>query len=102
MKLLEIIPGAETKKELVDFMVKFGEEVLGKGIVLCKDVPNFVGNRIGVYDISNIVNIMIKKGLKVEEIDAIVGKALGRQAPPSSEPRFGRPGYGLPRHEEPL
>jgi len=78
MKLLEIIPGAETKKELVDFMIKFGEEVLGKGIVLCKDVPNFVGNRIGVYDISNIVNIMIKKGLKVEEVDAIVGKALGR------------------------
>ncbi|HOG08583.1 MAG: 3-hydroxyacyl-CoA dehydrogenase/enoyl-CoA hydratase family protein [Syntrophales bacterium] len=78
MKLLEIIPGAETKKDLVDFMIKFGEEVLGKGIVVCKDVPNFVGNRIGVYDISNIVNIMIKKGLKVEEVDAIVGKALGR------------------------
>ena len=48
MKLMEIIPGEETDKEIVDFMVKFSEEVLGKGVVICKDVPNFIGNRIGV------------------------------------------------------
>jgi 3-hydroxyacyl-CoA dehydrogenase len=78
MKLLEIIPGKETDKEVVDYMVRFCEEVLGKGVVICKDVPNFIGNRIGVFDISNAVHIMTQKGLKIEEIDAIIGKALGR------------------------
>ena len=78
MKLLEIIPGKETDKEVVDYMVRFCEEVVGKGVVVCKDVPNFIGNRIGVFDISNAINIMANKGLKVEEVDAIIGKALGR------------------------
>ncbi|MCX7635994.1 MAG: 3-hydroxyacyl-CoA dehydrogenase family protein, partial [Syntrophales bacterium] len=78
MKLLEIIPGPETDKAVVDFMVEFGERVLGKGVVVCKDVPNFVGNRIGVYDISNAVRLMVEKGLKIDEMDAIIGKAVGR------------------------
>lgn len=78
MKLLEIIPGKETDKEVVDYMVRFCEEVLGKGVVVCKDVPNFIGNRIGVFDISNAIHIMTDKGLKIEDIDAIIGKALGR------------------------
>ncbi|MFB3925523.1 MAG: 3-hydroxyacyl-CoA dehydrogenase/enoyl-CoA hydratase family protein [Syntrophales bacterium] len=78
MKLLEIIPGQETKKEVLDYMIRFCEEVLGKGVVVCKDVPNFVGNRIGAFDISNAIHIMLKKNLKIEELDAIIGKALGR------------------------
>lgn len=78
MKLLEIIPGPETKKEVVDFMVKFSEDVLGKGVVVCKDVPNFIGNRIGIFDICNAIHMMVAKGLKVEEMDAIIGRALGR------------------------
>ncbi|MFA5182805.1 MAG: 3-hydroxyacyl-CoA dehydrogenase/enoyl-CoA hydratase family protein, partial [Syntrophales bacterium] len=78
MKLLEIIPGKETKKEVVDYMIEFGERVLGKGIVVCKDVPNFVGNRIGVFDISNAVRLMAEKGMKIDEVDAIIGKAIGR------------------------
>jgi 3-hydroxyacyl-CoA dehydrogenase len=78
MKLLEIIPGAETKKEVVDYMVAFCERVLGKGVVVCKDVPNFIGNRIGVFDISNAINLMLKKSMTVPQLDAIVGKALGR------------------------
>jgi 3-hydroxyacyl-CoA dehydrogenase len=61
MKLLEIIPGTETKKEVVSYMVDFCERVLGKGVVICKDVPNFIGNRIGVFDISNAVNLMLKR-----------------------------------------
>ena len=78
MKLLEIIPGKETKKEVVDYMIEFGERVIGKGIVVCKDVPNFVGNRIGVYDIANAVRLMVEKGMKIDEVDAIIGKAVGR------------------------
>jgi len=78
MKLLEIIPGEQTKKDVLDYMVRFCEDVLGKGVVICKDVPNFIGNRIGVFDISNAIHIMLDKGLKVEELDAIIGKSLGR------------------------
>ncbi len=78
MKLMEIIPGAETDKEIVAYMIKFSEEVLGKGVVVCKDVPNFIGNRVGVYDLSNAVRVMMEKEMKIEEVDAIVGMALGR------------------------
>ena len=78
MKLMEIIPGAETDKEIVAYMKKFSEEILGKGVVICNDVPNFIGNRIGVYDMSNAGKIMVDKGLTIEEVDAIVGSAVGR------------------------
>jgi 3-hydroxyacyl-CoA dehydrogenase len=78
MRLLEVIPGAATKKEIVDYMVEFCERVLGKGVVICKDVPNFVGNRIGVFDISNAVRLMAEKKMRIDEIDAVIGKALGR------------------------
>jgi 3-hydroxyacyl-CoA dehydrogenase len=78
MKLMEIIPGVETDKEIVAYMVKFSEEVLGKGVVISKDVPNFIGNRIGVYDFSNAGKVMIEKNMTIEDVDAIVGKAVGR------------------------
>jgi len=77
MKLMEIIPGEQTDKDVVDYMVKFSEEALGKGVVICKDRPNFVGNRIGVFDLSDCIKIMLEKKLKIDEVDAIVGKALG-------------------------
>lgn len=78
MKLMEIIPGEATDKKIIDYMVKFSEETLGKGVVICKDSPNFVGNRIGSFDISNAQRIMVDKQLKINEVDAIVGKAIGR------------------------
>jgi len=77
MKLMEIIPGENTDKAIVDYMVKFSEETLGKGVVICKDRPNFVGNRIGVYDLCDVIKLMVEKKLKIDEVDAIVGKALG-------------------------
>jgi len=78
MKLMEIIPGVDTEKDVVAYMVKFSEEVLGKGVVISKDVPNFIGNRIGVYDFSNAGKVMIEKNMTIEDVDAIVGKAVGR------------------------
>jgi 3-hydroxyacyl-CoA dehydrogenase len=78
MKLLEVIPGEETKPEVVEYMTTFCEDVLGKGVVICKDVPNFIANRIGVFDISNAITIMVEKGLTVPELDAIIGKSVGR------------------------
>jgi 3-hydroxyacyl-CoA dehydrogenase len=78
MKLLEIIPGEETNKDVIEYMTKFCEDVLGKGVVICKDVPNFIANRIGVFDISNAIHLMVDKGLTVPELDAIIGKSVGR------------------------
>ena len=77
MKLMEIIPGVETDKAIVDYMVEFSEQRLGKGVVICKDRPNFVGNRIGVFDLCDVIKLMVEKKLKIDEVDAIVGKALG-------------------------
>ncbi len=78
MHLLELIPGAETLPEILDFMAWFGEKYLGKGIVWAKDTPNFVGNRIGIQGIGVIMQTMIKEGMTIPEIDAIFGPALGR------------------------
>ncbi len=78
MKLLEVIPGTETDPEVVEFMSRFAEEKLGKGVVVCKDVPNFIGNRIGVFDIANAITILQEMELTIPELDAIIGKALGR------------------------
>jgi len=78
MKLLEIIPGETTKKDVIDYMTRFCETVLGKGTVICKDKPNFIANRIGSFDIANAGHVMMNKGLKIEELDAIISKSLGR------------------------
>ena len=78
MKLLEIIPGKKTDPEAVNFLAKFIENKLGKGIVYCKDTVNFIGNRIGVYGISNTIHEMVKAGLTISEVDAATGQLLGR------------------------
>ena len=78
MHLLELIPGQETLPEILDFMAKFGEKNLGKGIVWAKDTPNFVGNRIGIQGISAAMKFMLEDGLTVPEVDAIFGPAMGR------------------------
>jgi 3-hydroxyacyl-CoA dehydrogenase len=78
MKLLEIISGEKTNPELVKFVVTFAEETLGKGIVFGKDTPCFVANRIGAHNRGAIIKIMQEEGYTVEEVDAIMGEAVGR------------------------
>ncbi len=78
MHLLELIPGKETLSEVLEFVASFGERHLGKGIVWAKDTPNFVGNRIGVQGIGEIMRAMLEDGLTIPEVDAIFGPALGR------------------------
>ncbi|MFC4599822.1 3-hydroxyacyl-CoA dehydrogenase/enoyl-CoA hydratase family protein [Cohnella hongkongensis] len=78
MKLLEIVPGRETNPELVDRMRSFCEKTLGKGVVLAKDTPNFVANRIGTYGLLATLREMEAGGYTVEEIDAVTGPAMGR------------------------
>lgn len=78
MKLLELIPGPDTAPEVMKFMLEFGERVLGKGVVLAKDTPNFIANRIGVYGLAVTLREMRKHGLRVEEVDALTGPVMGR------------------------
>ncbi len=78
MKLLEIIPGNDTLPEIVEFMRTFSEKVLGKGVVICKDTPNFIANRIGVYGMCATIKYMVELGLTVEEVDALTGRVMGR------------------------
>lgn len=78
MKLLEIIPTVHTKPEIVEHMKTFCEKVLGKGVVLAKDTPNFIANRIGTYGLLVTLQEMVDKGYSVEEVDAVTGPALGR------------------------
>jgi 3-hydroxyacyl-CoA dehydrogenase len=78
MKLLEIIPGEETLPEILEFMADFGERRMGKGIVWAKDTPNFVGNRIGVAGMVNAIQLMVSEGMRITEVDALFGPAMGR------------------------
>lgn len=78
MKLLEIVRGPETDQEVVDTWVKFGSEVLGKGIVFGKDTPNFVANRIGIYGLMKVMQLMEEGGYTIEEVDNIFGPPMGR------------------------
>jgi 3-hydroxyacyl-CoA dehydrogenase len=78
MKLLEIIPGTETSRDVLDFVSDFGERILGKGIVWAKDTPNFIGNRIGVQGIARAMQLMAELGLTIAEVDALFGPAMGR------------------------
>lgn len=78
LKLLEIIPTKDTAQEVVSYMKTFGEEVLGKGVVMAKDTPNFIANRIGTYGLLVTVREMMKGGYSVGEVDSITGPLIGR------------------------
>lgn len=78
LKLLEIIPTPHTKPEIVDFLMEYGEQFLGKTTVLCKDTPAFIANRVGVFGIMSLLHLVEKMGLTVEEVDKLTGPVLGR------------------------
>jgi len=78
LKLLEIIPTKDTDKEVVEFFSWFGEYRLGKGIVLCKDTPNFVGNRVAFGTGAFGMDFILKNGYTVDEVDMITGPLIGR------------------------
>ena len=78
LRLLEIIPIAETQPELVDFFLHFGEINLGKQTVLCKDTPAFIANRIGVMSGLKVFDLTQKYDLSIEEVDALTGALIGR------------------------
>ncbi len=77
MRLLELVPDKDTDPALMEFMQQFATEVLGKGVVLCKDTPNFIANRIGVYGFLSALRRALDEGYSVGEVDAILGPNMG-------------------------
>lgn len=78
LKLLELIPSSKTNREVVDFLNHFGQRVLGKVTVVCKDSPAFIANRVGVFGIMSLFHSVNELGLSVDEIDKLTGPLLGR------------------------
>ena len=77
LKLLEIIPTPDTKPEVVDFLLHYGDLYLGKTVVLAKDTPGFIANRVGVFALLDAMQTMQKLGLTVEETDKLTGPVIG-------------------------
>ncbi len=77
MHLLELIPGPESDAALMDAAAAYGDVVLGKGVVRCKDTPNFIANRIGSFYGATVYKLAEEQGLSVEEVDALTGPLIG-------------------------
>ena len=78
MHLLELVSGDDTDADLFAAFSDFGEQTLGKGIVVGKDTPNFVANRVGTYGMMATLHTMAKYGMNVPQVDKIFGAPLGR------------------------
>ena len=78
LKLLELIATQETDSAIVQRIAHFGRTHLGKGIVLCKDTPNFIGNRIGVFALFRAIKAFTEEGYSIEEIDVLTGPFTGK------------------------
>ncbi len=77
MRLLEIIPTAESDAAAIEAVARFASVRLGKGIVYAKDTPDFVANRIGTFSVLNIMRLMQEFGFSTEEVDALTGSVIG-------------------------
>src|ERR1700722_19542371 len=77
MRLLELISTPEADRAAIDAIAHFCDTRLGKGVVMAKDTPNFIGNRIGTFSVLNVMRLMQEMGLTIEEVDALTGQAVG-------------------------
>jgi 3-hydroxyacyl-CoA dehydrogenase len=78
LKLVEVIPGPKTSPEVLETLSDFCDRRLGKGVVIAKDTPNFIANRIGTFSMLNALRLMGTLGMTVEEVDACTGPAIGQ------------------------
>ena len=77
LHLLEVIPGPDTDKAILEFVSSFADHRLGKGVVDCKDTPSFIANRIGSFFGGTIGKIAVEDNYSIEETDAITGSLIG-------------------------
>ena len=78
MRLVEIIKSNKTNKDMVEYMSEFMEIVLGKGVVVAKDTPNFIANRIGVFGMMVTLQEAKNYKISIEDVDALTGTIIGR------------------------
>ena len=78
LKLLEIIPGTDTSKEVLEFLNEYGEKFLGKTTVVAKDTPAFIGNRVGIFSIMSLFHMVKDMDMTIEEVDKLTGPVIGR------------------------
>ena len=78
MRLVEIVSGTSTAEDVLQTMVGFIGEMLGKGVVYAKDTPNFIANRIGVFGMMLALRLTEEMQLTVEQVDALTGPVMGR------------------------
>lgn len=78
LKLVEVIPGLKTSPEVIETLSEFCDRRLGKGVVVAKDTPNFIANRIGTYSMLNVLRLMDALGMTIEEVDACTGPVIGQ------------------------
>jgi 3-hydroxyacyl-CoA dehydrogenase len=78
LHLLEVIPTADTDRAVLDAVTAFADRSLGKGVVVAKDSPGFIGNHLALYGVLRILASLEKGAYTIEEIDEITGPAIGR------------------------
>jgi 3-hydroxyacyl-CoA dehydrogenase len=77
LKLVELIPGPKTDPDVIAVLGRFCDRRLGKGVVVAKDTPNFIANRIGTFSMLNVLRLMQELDMTIEEVDACTGPAVG-------------------------
>ena len=77
LHLVEMIPGPATRPEIIAFLSEFCDLHLGKGVVPCKDTPNFIANRIGAFFGATIQQLTVEHDLTIEEVDFLTGPLIG-------------------------
>ena len=78
LKLLELIPTPETLESVVETISHLGHYRLGKGIVVAKDTPNFVANRVGAFSLQRLLRMVLDEGYGIDEVDLLTGRLIGR------------------------
>jgi 3-hydroxyacyl-CoA dehydrogenase len=80
LSLLEVVPTADTDRAVVEAVGSFADRVLGKGVVVAKDTPNFIGNHIALHGVVAVLRAVEAGRYSIDEVDAITGRAIGRPA----------------------
>jgi 3-hydroxyacyl-CoA dehydrogenase len=78
LKLVELIPGPKTSPDVIETLADFCDRRLGKGVVVAKDTPNFIANRIGTFSMLNALRLMATLEMTIEEVDACTGPVIGQ------------------------
>jgi len=78
LRLVELIPTPDTGPDVTSALEDFVDRRLGKGVVVAKDAPAFIANRVGLFGVVRLLEALASGAYTIEEIDAVTGPAIGR------------------------